>query len=145
MQSWRNDAFFAANNCACFRASSSAAAATKNSSESQSLLLTMEDGSTSEINGVVTKLKEAEDLNGRQDPGPLSIQEIGENTMEREIKKSKVEAAPPEKVRMVPILLPDGKMLQRDPDETMQIQAEFINYSHEVVSDLCSRCESPRS
>ena len=39
-------------------------------------------------------------------------------------------------VRMVPIKLEDdGKMIQKEPEESMQTKAEFTNFTHQEFSD----------
>ncbi len=40
-----------------------------------------------------------------------------------------------DRVRFVPIQLPDGKVLRRDPDETVEIKTEFTNYCHQEFDD----------
>ena len=39
------------------------------------------------------------------------------------------------KVRIVPITLPDGTVLRRDPDESVEIKTEFTNYCHQEYAD----------
>lgn len=39
------------------------------------------------------------------------------------------------RVRIVPIMLPDGTMLRRDPDETVEVKTEFTNYCHQEYAD----------
>ncbi len=46
-----------------------------------------------------------------------------------------VAAAATAKVRLVPIKLPDGTLLQRDPDESMEIRTEFTDYRHQQFAD----------
>ena len=39
------------------------------------------------------------------------------------------------RVRIVPIMLPDGTMLRRDPDESVEVKTEFTNYCHQEYAD----------
>ena len=36
---------------------------------------------------------------------------------------------------MVPIKLLDGKVIQKEPEESMQIKAEFTNFTHQEFND----------
>ena len=50
-----------------------------------------------------------------------------------------------QRTRYVPINLHDGRVLQRDPDETMEITTEFTNYCHQEFDDSISGTPSPFS
>ena len=159
--------------------------------ERQSLLVTLEDGSTTRTDGEITRLGHEDDDEssqvmagaanggseergrkgggaggiGKEEKEAFHIQEIGQETLKRVIrqrngspkKKGKQESDVPkenrdkvggddgtpkrpnadttERVRIVPIKLPDGSMLQRSPDDTMKIRAEFTNYCHQQFED----------
>ena len=38
-------------------------------------------------------------------------------------------------VRIVPIMLPDGTLLRREPDESVEVKTEFTNYCHQEYPD----------
>ena len=109
--------------------------------------MTHEDGTTSEVDGLVTRLgvtKKSETtktektkttstttrtMRGTTPPTSndrLKIEEIGQDTLKREIRQANDDS-----VRVVPIKLPDGRLLQRDPDETMEIKTEFTQFCHQ--------------
>lgn len=91
----------------------------------KSLLVTLDDGTTTETQGSVTQLRNAEN---QQTHTNLSIQEIGQDTLNR------LSSGP--KVRVVPIRLTDGKVVQKAaPEESMQIKAEFTNFTHQEFND----------
>ena len=100
--------------------------------------------------------------NGQQSKSPtfennknngLSIQEIGQDTFKREIMKSaKSEIIDRKiienndtindsvdenvaKVRVVPIKLLDGKVIQQSSNEPLEMKSEFTNFSHQEFSD----------
>ena len=129
-------------------------------SRRQSLIVTFDDGTEIETQGVVTSLgtTASNGTNGQQGGSDssrvkrnsrncdaLKIEEIGKETLRREIRnrsrsssREKADRNKPEtptKVRIVPIRLSDGKVLTRDPDETMEIRTEFTNYTHTEYPD----------
>ncbi len=53
----------------------------------------------------------------------------------REVKGQIENEAVSPKVRLVPIRLSDGTMLQRDPDAKLEIRTEFTNYCHQQFAD----------
>ena len=65
--------------------------------------------------------------NNNSSPSPLSIQEV-------EVQPQP-QPQPQPVVRMVPIKLLDGKVIQKEPEESMQIKAEFTNFTHQEFSD----------
>ena len=151
------------------------------------LPVSLDDGSRTEVRGEVTSLLSLPEKTklsnvsggGGEESGEerLTIREIGEETLEREIRQQQREmqeqkrrstsqsssssstaklqtpspppppspsstssrgsilAPPVGKIRLIPILLPDGKLVERDPDETMEIKTEFTNYCHQEFSD----------
>ena len=112
-----------------------------------SLLVTLDDGSTTETQGSVTKLKGASGISdaactGSGTQGPLSIEEIGHDTLMREIRRSSTSSSPrrspspqKDKIRVVPIKLADGKVMHQQPEESVQIRTEFTNYTHQEFND----------
>ena len=108
------------------------------STKRQSLLVTLDDGSTTQTHGSVTKLKGANDVANAaievvSSPEPLSIEEIGQDTLMREMGRrsaskqrspsppianvgtsSSSSSSQPQSpsVRVVPIKLLDGKVTQ---------------------------------
>lgn len=89
-----------------------------------SLLVTLDDGTTTQTQGSVTRLQTK-----ANSPTGLSIQEIGQDTLRREL--SQQEAV----VRRVPIKLLDGKVIQQQPEESMQMRTEFTNFTHQEFAD----------
>lgn len=122
----------------------------RNTSKRRSLIVTHEDGSRDEIHGLVTKLSSSsDDIHGKSASG-VNIQEIGADTLRREIRRSRSGSRSKEddprngfqpiissnsSVRLVPIKMPDGRIVSRDPDETMEIKTEFTNYCHQEFPD----------
>eukprot|EP00095_Tigriopus_kingsejongensis_P009196 maker-scaffold299_size217019-snap-gene-1.28 protein:Tk09196 transcript:maker-scaffold299_size217019-snap-gene-1.28-mRNA-1 annotation:"---NA---" len=119
----------------------------------RSLIVTHEDGSRDEIQGLVTKLSDSSE---NVHKSGVEIKEIGLDTLKKELRKSGL-ATPSkdseadgfqtlknssESVRFVPIKMPDGRILARDPDETMEIKTEFTNYCHTEFAD--KECPTPR-
>ena len=84
----------------------------------RSLVVTLEDGTVTETLGTILDQRNAA-VQEENSSGSLSIQEVE-----------------PPIVRMVPIKLEDeGKMIQKEPEESMQIKAEFTNFTHQEFSD----------
>ncbi|TRY74941.1 hypothetical protein TCAL_16817 [Tigriopus californicus] len=122
----------------------------RNASKRRSLIVTHEDGSRDEIHGLVTKLSSSsDDIHSKAARG-VNIQEIGADTLRREIRRSRSGSRskeddprnggfqsmiPTNSVRLVPIKMPDGRIVSRDPDETMNIKTEFTNYCHQEFPD----------
>ena len=80
----------------------------------QSLVVTLEDGTVTETLGILEKQESSDQGNSS-----LSIQELEQPV-----------------VRMVPIKLEtEGKMIQKEPEESMQTQAQFTNFTHQEFSD----------
>ena len=80
--------------------------------------MTLEDGTVTETLGTILDQRNAA-VQEENSSGSLSIQEVE-----------------PPIVRMVPIKLEDeGKMIQKEPEESMQIKAEFTNFTHQEFSD----------
>ena len=85
----------------------------------RSLVVTLEDGTVTETLGTILDQRNAAVQEENSSGGSLSIQEVE-----------------PPIVRMVPIKLEDeGKMIQKEPEESMQIKAEFTNFTHQEFSD----------
>ena len=81
----------------------------------QSLVVTLEDGTVTETLGILEKQESSDQGNSS-----LSIQELEHQPV----------------VRMVPIKLEtEGKMIQKEPEESMQTQAQFTNFTHQEFSD----------
>jgi hypothetical protein len=101
--------------------------------DSKSLLVTLDDGTTTQtqgsvrqLNSEISKVANMASTTQHQQPDPqLSIQEIGMDRTEQQQPK----------VRVVPIRLVDGKVINREADETIQIKAEFTNYTHQEFND----------
>ena len=65
----------------------------------------------------------------RKSDNEISASKIPKQDFQEESKM--IESA----ARFVPISLPDGRVLHRDPDETMEIRTEFTNFCHQEFSD----------
>ncbi len=94
----------------------------KSNPERHSLIVTLDDGTTTETQG---SIEDYDHDHGGAADRPSS--RAGQN-----------------QVRNVPIKLADGKVIQRSPDESMEIRAEFTNYSHQEFDNNVSPPEIPR-
>lgn len=118
----------------------------------KSLLVTLDDGTTTETQGFVTNLPDSATATkssplseGRKDStNNFFIQEIGQDTLQRELSRDRQKNSPGKSVRFVPIKLTDGKVQQQESDETMQIHTEFTNYSHQEFPNANEEEEIPR-
>ena len=96
-----------------------------------------DDGSTSPAQDCsIDTIKRSHRVAAAADDDKLRIQEIGQETLKRELANRV--AAEEEKVRFVPIKMPDGRLLQRDPDETMEIKAEFTKFCEQQFPDTAN-------
>ena len=97
------------------------------------LPVTLADGTPTEAAATVTHLRNVRNNNNEDN---LEIKEIGVNTLERERGH---EIWNPNTVRVVPIKLHDGKVIQKDPEEeTVKMRAEFTNFSHQEFPGNCA-------
>ena len=120
-----------------------------------------EDSEKSLHEGVVTEIAEEQEVKKNEET--LKIEEIEDEkekspkieakersndkvrveTKEDTIEVKTEERVSEKKIRYVPIRLPDGRTMSRDPDETMEIKTEFTNYCKQEFPDSKSAPSSP--
>ena len=102
-----------------------------NSNDVKTLPVTLSDGTTTQTQAIVTPIGTK---NNPDPPTEVEIQEIGQETLERE-RNARNNNRIQVNTKSIPIKLHSRKIVQVDPEETtMEMKSEFTRFSHQEFS-----------